>query len=135
MHAFTAGAIYFGTVFSAGFALGVPRTLALMPVVGPVLAVLIELPLILVFAWLVSARILRRIPLSPEEAVIMGSVAFALLMLGEAGISILLTGRSLSEHLAIYLEAPHLLGMSGQLAFAAIPRIQTRRRHASQRSS
>ena len=39
MGAVIAAAIYFGAVLSAGFALGVMRTLVLMPLVGPVLAV------------------------------------------------------------------------------------------------
>lgn len=128
MQAIKAGAIYFAAVFAAGFVLGALRTLVLVPHVGAVLAVMIELPLILGFAWWVCARILRRLCLSRGEAVVMGAVAFSLLMLGEAGISSWLAGRSLSEHLALYGQAPHVLGLVGQLGFAGFPWLQSRLR-------
>jgi len=85
---------------------------------------------ILTIAWLVCASILRRSPLSPFAAAGMGAVAFSLLMLVEASLSNLLAGRSLTEHLALYAELPHQLGLAGQLAFAVFPRIQARRSHA-----
>lgn len=41
--------------------------------------------------------------------------------------------RSLSQHLALYGQAPQLLGLPGQLCFAGFPWIQsrTRRTHAA----
>lgn len=125
--ALLAGAIYFAAVFAAGFALGVLRTLVLEPWLGAVSAVLAELPVILAIAWVACARVLRRFPLSGAGPVVMGTAAFALLMLAEAGISVLLAGRSLPQHLALYREAPHLLGLAGQVLFAAFPWIQARR--------
>lgn len=130
MRALSAGAGYFIAVFAAGFVLGVLRTLVLLPLVGPLCAVLVELPVILAIAWLVCTRILRCWPLSRAAAVGMGAVAFSLLMLGEAGISMLLTGRSLAQHLALYTHLPHQVGLAGQVVFAAIPWIQARRSHA-----
>ncbi len=130
MQSLSAGALYFAAVFAAGFVLGVLRTLVLLPRIGPLLAVLVELPIILGFAWLVSARILRLLRLSSAEAAGMGAVAFALLMLGETAISTLLSSRSLAEHLSMYAQLPHALGLAGQVAFAAFPRIQARRSHA-----
>ena len=127
MKAITAGVMYFAVVFAAGFVLGVLRTLVLLPHVGPALAVMIELPLILGFAWWACARILRRLCLTRGEAVLMGVVAFSLLMLGEAGISVWLAGRSLQQHLALYAQAPHWLGLLGQLGFAGFPWLQSRR--------
>ena len=124
--ALVAGAIYFAAVFAAGFVLGVLRTLFVAPVLGPMGAVMVELPLILTLAWIVSARILRRRLLRGTEAIVMGASAFTLLMLAEAGVSVGLGGRSLAQHLALYAEAPHLLGLAGQLAFACIPALQTR---------
>jgi hypothetical protein len=126
MQAMTAGVIYFAAVFAAGFVLGVLRTLMLLPHVGPMLAVMIELPLILGWAWWVCARILRRLRLMRGQAVVMGAIAFALLMLGEAGISVWPAGRTLSQHLALYGQAPHVLGLLGQLCFACFPWVQSR---------
>jgi ABC-type uncharacterized transport system permease subunit len=127
--ALAAGAIYFVAVFAAGFVLGVLRTLWVAPMVGPMLAVAVELPLILAVAWIACVRVLRRLPLGRGgEAALMGASAFALLMLAEAGVSIGLGGRSLAQHLALYAEAPHLLGLAGQVVFACIPALQVRRR-------
>jgi hypothetical protein len=56
----------------------------------------------------------------------MGAIAFLLLMGAEAGLSTLLAGRSLAEHLALYSQVPHQVGLAGQLAFAFFPWIQVR---------
>lgn len=126
MRVFLTGTVYLVTVFAAGFVLGVVRTLVLVPLIGPLWAVLFELPVILAVAWLVCARILRRWPLSPAAAAEMGAVAFTLLMLAEAGLSNLLAGRSLAEHLALYAQLPHQVGLAGQLAFGVLPWVQAR---------
>ena len=130
MRVLLAGTAYLVAVFAAGFVLGVLRTLVLVPLLGALWAVLFELPLILTVAWIVCARILRRWPLSPSPAAGMGAVSFSLLMLLEACLSNLLAGRSLTEHLALYAELPHQLGLAGQLAFAVFPWIQARRSYA-----
>jgi hypothetical protein len=135
MQVLSNGSLYFVAVFATGFVLGVLRTLVVLPVVGPLWAVLIELPVILGIAWLVCTRILQRRPLSQPAAVGMGAVAFSLLMVGEAGISIVLARHSLVEHLALYAQLPHQLGLAGQLAFAALPWIQVRWSHVRPRSS
>lgn len=57
----------------------------------------------------------------------MGAIAFLLLMGAEAGLSTLLAGRTLAEHLALYSQLPHQVGLAGQLAFALFPWIQARR--------
>jgi len=121
------GTVYVAAVFAAGFVLGVLRTLVLAPLLGELGAVLVELPVILSIAWLVCACVLRRWPLSPPAAAAMGGIAFLLLMLAEAGLSTLLAGRSLAEHLALYAQRPHQLGLAGQLAFAVFPWMQARR--------
>lgn len=122
--ALIAGVLYFTAVFAAGFVLGVLRTVLLEPVAGPTVAVLIELPVILTVAWLVCARILDRLPLTAAGAGAMGAAAFLLLMLGETGVSLLLAGRDLSGHLALYAQTAHLLGLAGQAAFALLPLIR-----------
>lgn len=121
------GAAYVVAVFAAGFVLGVLRTWMLAPLLGALGAVLVELPVILTIAWLVCARVLRRWPLSAPSGAAMGAVAFVLLMLAEAGLSMLLADRSLTEHLALYAQLSKQVGLAGQLAFAVFPWIQTRR--------
>lgn len=115
------GGLYFGIVFAVGFALGTIRTLFLVPRIGETGAVAIELPILLIVAWIVCGRLLRGHRLTPGQAAVMGVVAFVLLMAAEAGLSIALAGRTLSEHLALYREPAHWLGLSGQVAFALFP--------------
>ena len=54
----------------------------------------------------------------------MGTLAFELLMLAEAALSLLLFHRSLAEHLALYARAPHLLGPAGQLLSGLMPLVR-----------
>lgn len=122
-----ASTAYVATVFAVGFVLGLLRTLALVPLLGEVGAVMVELPVILTVAWLVCARILRRWPPAPLPALGMGAIAFLLLMAAEAGLSMLLAGRSMAEHLALYSQLPHQLGLAGQMTFAMFPWVQARR--------
>jgi hypothetical protein len=115
------GLIYFAVIFAVGFGLGTIRTLMLIPVLGELGAVLVELPVILFIAWAVCSRLLRDRHLTTAEAATMGASAFMLLMLGEAGLSLWLAGRTMAEHLALYAEPAHVIGLAGQLAFAAFP--------------
>ena len=39
----------------------------------------------------------------------------------------LLAGRSMAEHLALYSQLPHQLGLAGQMTFAMFPWVQARR--------
>jgi len=126
--ALRSGVAYFLAVFAAGFALGVLRTLYVAPHVGVLAAVAIELPVILAVAWWVSARLQRRSSPTPRDAGLMGGTAFVLLMLAEASLSIALFGRTIAEHLSLYADAGHLLGLAGQIAFALIPAVQARYR-------
>jgi hypothetical protein len=107
------------------------RALVLEPLAGPVAAVALELPLMLAWAWWVCAALVRRNPrLTVGEALTMGTSAFACLLLAEAALSVWLADRSVAEHLALYREPAHALGLSGQLLFAAWPLVQVRQRRA-----
>jgi hypothetical protein len=121
--ALLAGTLYFAAVFALGFVLGVLRTLVLAPLAGPTVAVAIELPILLAFAWLASGHLVARLRVraATPERIAMGGIAFVLLMLAELGLSLVLGGRSPAEHLALYREPAHQLGLAGQLAFAAFP--------------
>ena len=125
----TLGLVYFAAVFAAGFALGVVRTLVLEPLVGPVTAVALELPLMLGWAWWVCTALVRRNPrLAVGAALTMGTTALACLLLAEAALSVFVAGRSVAGHLALYRVPAHALGLGGQLLFAAWPLVQVLRR-------
>ena len=121
-----AGLAYFGCVFAVGFALGVVRTVLVAPLLGETFAVVLELPIILAVAWIACRWLTRRleVPARLLPRSVMSTTAFILLMTGEAFISLLLAGRSLAEHLQLYREASHMLGLAGQIAFALFPALQ-----------
>lgn len=85
-----AGALYFILVFAIGFVLGTIRFLVVVPEVGELLAVLIELPILLTLAWVISARVIvkTRVPRRLGPRLIVGASAFLLLLSAEFVLSI-----------------------------------------------
>jgi hypothetical protein len=127
--AIRAGFGYFLAVFAIGFVLGTLRTLLIAPRLGPLAAVALEIPVMLGLAWLICGRLLRRHAVTgvgPRLA--MGGLAFTLLMIGEMGISVLLAGRTMAEHWALYRQLPDRIGLAAQLLFAAFPLFHGRNR-------
>ena len=121
-----AGVAYFGIIFAAGFLLGILRVLILVPWSGELYAVLFELPVILILSWIVSRRLIARLSV-PQKVVarlVMGGLAFCLLMLAEIGVSTLAFGQPLSDFSARYQSASAQLGLAGQVLFALFPVIQ-----------
>ena len=128
MSALKAGTIYFALVFAVGFVLGTIRVLAVLPLVGETIAVLIEMPIMLTLSWIACRYIVARshVPPIPGDRAVMGAVAFALLMVAEIGVSWLLGRRSVSAYLAHYMTAAGALSLAGQIAFATFPALQLR---------
>ena len=128
MRVLVAGGLYFIIVFAAGFLFGALRVTMVAPRLGAVPAVLVELPLILCVSWFACGWILRRWPMRTRdgEDVLMGIVAFLLLMAGEAMLSVLLTGRPPADFLLRMLTAEGAIGLLGQIAFAALPSFRSR---------
>jgi hypothetical protein len=121
-----AGVAYFGCMFAVGFTLGVVRVAFIVPLLGELLSISLELPVILLTSWVVCQWLTSRltVPAKLIPRSIMGVVAFVLLMVGELSISVLLSGRSTTEHLRLYAEYSHIIGLAGQLAFAVLPILQ-----------
>lgn len=128
--ALQAGLAYFLVVFVAGFLLGTVRTLLVLPHVGVLTAVALELPVILAVSWIACGWALRRFDVPDRRAprVVMGATAFALLMAGEVSISMLLAGRTLADHVDLYRTLPALLGLAGQIVYAVLPLFRRRTR-------
>lgn len=126
VHAALAGLAYFGIVFVAGFALGTMRVLLLIPRLGEIFSVLLELPIILAVSWVACRRVVMRFDVPPElpARFVMGWLAFAVLMSAEVGLSVLGFGRTLPAHLDQYRQLPALIGLAGQMAFAMFPILQ-----------
>lgn len=121
-----AGVVYFALVFAIGFVLGTIRVLVVIPRFGDTNAVLIELPVMLALSWMACAWIVRRFAVPPRaaERLMMGALAFALLMLGEVAVSVFGFGRTVAGHLATYQTPGAQLGLAAQVAFALFPWVQ-----------
>ncbi|MCC5995730.1 MAG: hypothetical protein JJU18_05100, partial [Oceanicaulis sp.] len=116
--ALIAGLIYAAVLLALGVVLGAFRTFLFEPWLGAWPALLIELPVILYGAWLVSGPVVEGRDLARPDAAIAGAVALIVLLIAEAVLSQVLAGRSLLAHFALYAEARHQLGLAAQ-AFAA----------------
>ena len=102
MQILRAGVIYFAIVFSAGFVLGIVRTLWVVPRVGTRLAELMEAPLMLVVTIVAARWIVRHlaIPYVPSARLEMGGIGLSLLLVAEFGLVLWLRGMSIREYLA-----------------------------------
>lgn len=129
-NATVAGLMYFAILFAVGFALGTVRVFVLLPrldtALGETIAVLIELPIILTISWVVCRWLVGRFMVAEGVAprLLMGGLAFALLLSAEFLLGSMGFGRTLSEQFQRYRNLPDLLGLAGQLAFAAFPLAQ-----------
>lgn len=110
-------------VFALAFALGALRVTLIAPATGPLLAVALEVPLVLVLSWLVAGRVLTRWPLPPAQRPALAVLAFALLMLLE-GLTALAFGQTPAQFLAAMTTPAGALGLAGQIGFAVIPALR-----------
>jgi hypothetical protein len=117
--------LYVATVFAAAFILGTLRVLVLVPRLGELAAVALEVPVVLGLSWLVAGWVLRRWPLPRlDERLAMGGLAFALLMLAETVLGLTLFGRTIAEILAGMATLPGLVGLAGQIGFGLVPALR-----------
>ncbi|WP_339827675.1 hypothetical protein [uncultured Parasphingorhabdus sp.] len=122
-----AGVLYFLGVFALGFILGAIRIFFLVPYSGPVVAVLVELPFILLVSWFFCRFLTRRftVPAEPYERLIMGLVAFSCLMIGEALVAVFLQQGRMTDFLMTFDLPENRIGLAGQIAFALFPLLQS----------
>ena len=100
--AIKAGLCYFALTFGAGFMLGPLRILVLMPRVGARVAELAELPVMILVTWLAARWTVRRfrVPSSARLRLVMGALAFALLLAAEFSLVLPLRGLTLEQYFA-----------------------------------
>jgi hypothetical protein len=126
-----AGMLYFVIVFTFAFAMGVARTFIVAPRVGTTAAVLIEVPVLLLASWGVARRLLRQRPFSFPQRASIGATAFALTMVSEAVLAGLLRGQNAMQWALDVATPLGLVGLAGQLGFAAMPIFVGRRSHGA----
>ena len=97
-----AASAYFGLVFGAGFALGIARTLILLPNFGERASELIEAPLMVVAILLASRFVVRQFRLSPNSRsrLIVGFGALVVLIAVEVTVVLHLRSLSIEEYIS-----------------------------------
>lgn len=87
-------------VFVFAFAVGSIRVTLVVPRLGPLLAVIIEAPIVLAVSWVASLWCIRRFNVSfdARARTLMGAVAFTFLMLLEVGFSVFVFGEPVGHH-------------------------------------
>ncbi|UPY37101.1 hypothetical protein [Sediminicoccus sp. KRV36] len=115
--------LYVLAAFGAGFLLGPMREFLLVPIMGRLLALFVELPLLLGFCGWVAPRIIRRCGVPPGGARLrMGFAALALLLTLEFFTGVALRGWDLRGWAADFATLPGLLTLLAYLVFALLPR-------------
>lgn len=125
-----AGVAYFAIVFAFGFVFGTVRVLVLVPRFGTLAAVITELPLIVTVSWLMCQRLANwfSVPRRFFPRLTMGGVAFVMLMIAEASLSVVAFQQPLSAFMVGWTTLPGALGLAGQVAFGVFPLILIRPR-------
>jgi hypothetical protein len=123
-----AGLFYFAAVFVLGVILGAVRTLYVVPQFGQSLAVAIELPFILIFAWFACSWLMTKCAVERwQDRLAMSGVAFVLLLLAEwvtrfVFLRFILGDGTIPPVVATQSFADGL-GIAGQVAFGLLPLI------------
>jgi hypothetical protein len=116
---------YFALTFAVAFVLGTVRVLVVIPRLGELAAVALEVPVMLALSWGVAGWVLQLWPVAGTGArLAMGALAFAVLMVAEAVLSVTLFGRPFGAFLAALATPPGALGLAGQISFALMPALR-----------
>jgi hypothetical protein len=120
IRAVSVGLVYFLLVFAAGFGLGIVRTLVLVPRVGPLIATLIEAPVMLGIGYAACHLVLRRWPVQTGRWP-MVPVFPILLALFEWQLGLWLFGIAAAQQWANLATPVGLVGLSAQTLVALVP--------------
>lgn len=118
-----AALLYVLAAFGVGFLLGPIREFLLVPLVGRLFALFVELPLLLGFCAWIAPRIIRRCGVPAGEARLrMGFAALSLLLALEFFTGVALRGWDLQAWVADFATPPGLVTLLAYLVFALLPR-------------
>ena len=128
----TAAGVYFAIVFGVGFLLGPIRVLWLEPRLGTMLAVLCELPFLVVAMILAARWVATRTGLDADIGALaaMGIIALLLQQVADVAVGSGLRGITLEAQLAYLATSAGAIYGGASLAFAAMPALVNRRRQA-----
>jgi hypothetical protein len=124
-------AVYYALgMFALGFVLGTVRTLALLPLMGALAAVCIEVPVMLAASWWYSRWLLAKqsYPYHTVTLLRWGMVAFALLVGMEMALATIGFRQPVMAFFTSLLTPAGAVGLTAQLLFGLIPAMQAMRR-------
>ena len=101
--------------------MGIARGLVVAPRLGETSAVLLEIPVLLAFSWFIARRLVRKHIFTVQHLVSIGTIAFMLTMICEAGLADLIRGQSVAQWAMDLIKPLGLAGLAGQLGFALMP--------------
>jgi hypothetical protein len=121
-----AGVAYFAIAFGAGFALALVRIPFLEPRLGARWAELAELPVMVVVITLAAGWVVRRFAIAPRlpDRLVLGLVAFALMLAAEFGLVLSLRGMTIGEYFATRDPVSGLAYYASLLYFATLPALR-----------
>jgi hypothetical protein len=104
------------------------RVVAVAPQLGAFGATLIELPLMLAASWVTCRWTMRRfeVPERLAARLVVGGLAFALLIGAEILLGITAFSRTWPEQMQAFITPEGLTGLAAQVAFALMPAIRRR---------
>ena len=122
-----AGLVYFASVFGVGFVLGTLRVLLLVPHLGPRMAELVELPVMVLASYVCARWVVRRFaPLSAAQRLGVGATALALLVVAELGVVVAIQGQGLAQYVAGRDPVSGTAYLASLVAFALMPLLAER---------
>jgi hypothetical protein len=123
------GLLYALAIFAVGFLFGTGRMLLLVPHLGATIAVLVEVPFMLMASWWMSRMCVAcfKVSATPGHRILMGLMALVTLNAAEIGLAVVAFGESPMRYLMDFESPAGAIGLSAQLAFASFPLLQMRR--------
>jgi len=117
-----AGILYGLFAFTLGLILGTLRVLFIAPQLGTGAAVILELPIMLAACWWCAGIIVRRYPPSGRnEALAIGLIGFAVVIVGEFAVGMSMMGQTPADWIDQFARPTAQLGLAAQLLTIAMP--------------
>lgn len=123
------GLLYFSLVFAIGFVLGTIRTLWIVPNVGPKIAELMEMPVMLLVTILAARWVVRRLSFcgTPVGRLSVGVVALGLLLMAEFAVVVWIRELTIAQYLASRDPLTGSVYLVMLVAFAVMPLLVRRK--------
>jgi hypothetical protein len=121
--ALSAGTAYFLALFTLGFILGTVRVLFVVPRIGLLGAVLLEVPLMLTAAFFLARWVVGRwqVPVAISARLVMALWFLVLLALFETLLGSAMFGQTLVEQWTALTTPAGLIGLTAQVIAALLP--------------